>query len=87
MLASLVYLLGAVVTATCSVLLLRGFARSRSRLLLWSGLCFAGLTVSNGLLFVDLVLLPNDDSLYMWRLSTAAGAMLLLLYGLVFESE
>jgi hypothetical protein len=87
MLASLVYLLGAVVTATCSVLLLRGFARSRSRLLLWSGLCFAGLTVSNGLLFVDLVLLPDDHSLYMWRLSTAAGAMLLLLYGLVFESE
>lgn len=87
MLASLVYLLGAVVTAICSVLLLRGFARSRSRLLLWSGLCFAGLTVSNGLLFVDLVLLPDDPSLYMWRLSTAAAAMLLLLYGLVFESE
>lgn len=87
MLAILVYLLGAVVTATCSVLLLRGFARSRSRLLLWSGLCFAGLTVSNGLLFVDLVLLPDDHNLYMWRLSTAAAAMLLLLYGLVFESE
>jgi hypothetical protein len=87
MLASLVYLLGAVVTATCAILLLRGYARSRSRLLLWSGLCFAGLTVSNGLLFVDLVLLPADHSLYMWRLSTAAAAMALLLYGLVFESE
>ncbi len=43
--------------------------------------------MSNGLLFVDLVLLPADHSLYMWRLSTAAGAMLLLVYGLVFESE
>lgn len=87
MLASFVYLLGAVVTATCAILLLRGYARSRSRLLLWSGLCFAGLTVSNGLLFVDLVLLPADQSLYMWRLSTAAAAMMLLVYGLVFESE
>ena len=87
MLAKLVYLLGAIVTALGAILLLRGFARSRSRLLLWSGLCFAGLTVSNVLLFVDLVLLGDEQSLYMWRLSTAAGAMLLLVYGLVFESE
>lgn len=86
MLAGLVYLLGALVTAVCAVLLLRGYARSRSRLLLWSGLCFVGLTVSNGLLFVDLRMLPAHD-LYMWRLSTAAAAMLLLIYGLVFESE
>jgi hypothetical protein len=87
MLASLVYLLGAIVTAMCAILLLRGFARSRSRLLLWSGLCFAGLTVSNAILFIDLVLLPTELSLYMWRLGTAAAAMLLLVYGLVFESE
>lgn len=87
MLANFVYLLGTVVSATCAILLLRGFARSRSRLLLWSGFCFVGLTVSNGLLFVDLVLLPAEPSLYMWRLSTAAAAMLLLVYGLVFESE
>lgn len=87
MLASFVYLLGAIVTALCAILLLRGYVRSRSRLLLWSGLCFAGLTVSNGLLFVDLVLLPADHSLYMWRLSTAAASMMLLVYGLVFESE
>jgi hypothetical protein len=85
--ASLVYLVGALVTAVCAVLLLRGFARSRSRLLLWSGLCFVGLTVSNALLFVDLGLLGPDLSLYMWRLGTAAAAMLLLVYGLVFESE
>ncbi|MDY6945802.1 MAG: DUF5985 family protein [Pseudomonadota bacterium] len=85
--ASLVYLLGALVTAVCSVLLLRGYARSRSRLLLWSGLCFLGLTVSNALLFIDLGLLGPATSLYMWRLGTAAAAMLLLVYGLVFESE
>lgn len=84
--ASLVYLLGALVTALCAVLLLRGYARSRSRLLLWSGLCFAGLTISNALLFVDLHVFPQVN-LYMWRLATAASAMLLLVYGLVFESE
>lgn len=85
--ASLVYLVGALVTVVCAILLLRGFARSRSRLLLWSGLCFVGLTVSNALLFVDLGLLGPDRSIYMWRLGTAAAAMLLLVYGLVFESE
>lgn len=86
MLAELVYLVGALVTALCAVLLLRGYARSRSRLLLWSGLCFIGLTVSNALLFADLQIFPEVD-LYMWRLGTAAAAMLLLVYGLVFESE
>ena len=86
MLAGLVYLLGTLVTALCAVLLLRGYARSRSRLLLWSGLCFIGLTISNALLFVDLQVFPEVD-LYMWRLATAAAAMLLLVYGLVFESE
>lgn len=85
--ASLVYLLGALVTGTCAVLLLRGFARSRSRLLLWSGLCFIGLAVSNAILFVDLGLLGPETSLFIWRQGTSAASMLLLVYGLVFESE
>lgn len=85
--AILVYLLGTVVTLVCAVLLLRSYAKVRMPLLLWSGLCFALLTVSNGLLFVDLILLGPEASLYTWRLSTAAAAMVLLVYGLVFESE
>jgi hypothetical protein len=85
--AALVYLLGTLVTLLCAVLLLRAYAQARTPLLLWSGACFALLTGSNGLLFVDLVLLGPDASLYVWRLATAAAAMLLLLYGLIFESE
>lgn len=85
--ASLVYLLGTVVTLLCAILLLRAYHGVRMKLLLWSGLCFVGLTVSNALLCVDLILLPGTVSLYMARLGTAAGAMLLLIYGLVFESE
>jgi hypothetical protein len=45
-----------------------------------------GLAVSNLLIFVDLVLFP-DVNLYRVRLITAAAAMILLLYGLVWESE
>jgi len=85
--AEVVYALGALLTLVCSVLLLRGYQQGRQRLLLWSALCFAGLTISNVLLFVDLVILTTQVNLYQLRLGTAAFAMLLLLYGLVWESE
>lgn len=85
--ASFVYLLGTVVTLVCAVLLLRGYASVKRKLLLWSGLCFLGLTISNALLCIDLLVLSNDVNLYLWRLSTAAAAMTLLVYGLVLESE
>lgn len=81
-----VYLLGILTTLLCAFLLLRGYSRSRQRLLLWSGLCFAGLTVSNFLVFLDLVIIPQID-LYRWRLISAAIAMAFLLYGLIWESE
>jgi hypothetical protein len=84
--AASVYLIGVLTSLMCSVLLLRGFARGRKRLLLWSGLCFAGLALSNLLTFVDLVLVPNVD-LYRYRLATAAIAMGLLVYGLIWESD
>lgn len=85
--ASFVYLLGTIVTLVCAVLLLRGYAGSKRKLLLWSGLCFLGLTISNALLCIDLIFLPNQVNLYLWRLGTAAAAMTLLVYGLVIESE
>lgn len=84
--AAAVYILGALTSLLCAILLLRGFLRSRQKLLLWSSLCFFGLTISNALIFVDLVLLPNLD-LYFWRLLAAALAMLILVYGLVWEGE
>ena len=81
-----VYLLGVVVTLCCSVLLARAFTRVRKRLLLWSAICFLGLAISNLLVFIDLVILPEID-LYRWRLLTAAASMLILLYGLIWEGE
>jgi hypothetical protein len=81
-----VYLLGTVITLACAILLLRGYWRGRKKLLLWSSICFFGLSLSNFLLFIDLVLLPDVD-LYVWRLATAAVAMMFLLYGLIWEGE
>lgn len=70
----------------CAFLLLRAYACVKQRLLLWSGLCFVGLTISNAVLFIDLSLVPQI-SMYTWRLSIAAASMLLLLYGLILESD
>ncbi|HEV2206648.1 MAG TPA: DUF5985 family protein [Candidatus Acidoferrales bacterium] len=84
--APAVYVLGALTTLACGILLLRGYFRGGNKLLLWSAVCFLGLAVSNALVFADLVLLPNVD-LYFWRLLTAAVAMAALMYGLIWESE
>jgi hypothetical protein len=84
---AIVYILGTLTSLLCAALLFRGYFQSRMKLLLWSGLCFVGLTISNALLFIDLVLLPTSVDLYLLRLSTAAIAMLLLLYGLVWDSD
>ncbi|HUQ10671.1 MAG TPA: DUF5985 family protein [Steroidobacteraceae bacterium] len=86
MLQLTVNILGTLTVALCAMLLLRAYVRVRKRLLLWCGLCFAGLTLSNALLIVDLYVMP-DVNLYPQRLVVAAGAMLAMLYGLVFESE
>lgn len=81
-----VYIFGFLVTLACGVLLFRAYGTVRKRLLLWSAICFCGLALSNLLVFIDLVLLPNVD-LYLLRLLTAAIAMVLLLYGLIWEGH
>ena len=81
-----VYILGTLLALACGILLLRGYARGKHKLLLWSGLCFLGLALSNFLIFVDLILVPQYD-LSLLRLGAAAASMLLLLYGLIWEGE
>ncbi len=85
--ASAVYLLGMCVALACGVLLARGYRQSRQRLLLWSSICFLGLALSGGLLFLDLSVLPPQVDLHLLRRAVTAGSMLVLLYGLVWDSE
>jgi hypothetical protein len=80
------YVLCTLVSLICAVLLLRGYIRGRHRLLLWSGLCFSGLTFSNALVFVDLVMLPNVD-LYLVRETSTAFSVLILLFGMIWEGQ
>jgi Family of unknown function (DUF5985) len=87
MMAGAVYIVGTLVALACAVLLLRGYTRGQHKLLLWSSLCFFGLAISNFLVFVDIIVFPRQIDLYPLRLATAAVAMLLLLYGLIWEEE
>jgi hypothetical protein len=79
-----VYLLFAATALACGLLLLRGFRRSRVRLLLWCGLFFLALFAENMLLFIDLVLVPGID-LSSVRNSVALAGTFLLLYGLIWD--
>jgi hypothetical protein len=83
---SAIYILTCLTTLLCAVLLLRAYLRVRSRLLLWSGLCFLVLSLSHLLAFVDIWIVPQTD-LYTYRLASTAIAMSLLLYGLIWESQ
>jgi hypothetical protein len=88
--AEAVYLLCALTSAGCAVLLLRHYAEVRSRrrggLLLWSSVCFAGLALANMVLFVDLVLFPEVD-LSLLRAALGALSSLVLVVGLIWECE
>ncbi|HEX2832488.1 MAG TPA: DUF5985 family protein [Thermoanaerobaculia bacterium] len=82
----IVYVLCAATSALCAILLLRGYRRSRARLLFWSALCFLGLALNNILLIVDLRIVETVD-LSAWRLLPAVIGAGALIYGLVWESS
>jgi hypothetical protein len=81
-----VFLLCAATCLVCAILLFRGFARTHARLLFWSGLCFAGLTVDNLMLYADVYVFP-DVSLVIWRKLPGLVSLVLLLFGLIWESK
>jgi Family of unknown function (DUF5985) len=84
--AEVVYALCALTSAACAMLLLRAFVAGRVRLLLWTGVCFAGLFVNNLLLFLDLVVITGVD-LSWARSISALVAVGVLLYGLIWETR
>lgn len=84
--AKAVFLLCALTSVACALLLYRAFRASRSRLLLWSAMCFTGLAINNALLVLDRIVLPGVD-LSLWRQLPAFAGIALLLYGLVWDVE
>ena len=80
------YIMSALASIACTALLLRGFARSSSKLLFWSGLCFIGLSINNVLLVLDLLVIVDTD-LSVLRLGSSLAAVLVLLYAFIWEAE
>ena len=80
------YVVAVLSSGACAVLLLRGYLRRRVRLLMWSGICFIGLTMNNVALFVDLIVFPDLD-LRLARLIPALIGMTVLLYGFIWDSD
>ena len=67
-------------------MLARGYRQNRVRLLFWSALCFLGLFFDNVLLYVDVIMVPDVD-LAVWRKMPGLLALVLLLFGLIWESK
>ena len=84
MIAALIYALCALTSLACATLLLRGYRRTRARLLWWSGLCFVGLFLNNALLVLD-ARISHDLSIA--RTLPALAGVALLLYGMIWESD
>jgi hypothetical protein len=84
--ATIIYGLCSLLSLGIAWLLWRSHAKSRSRVLYWSALCFSGLTLNNILLVADKLLFPGQD-LSVLRLVIALASLSLLLYGLIYEDE
>jgi hypothetical protein len=81
-----VYILCLITSTVCTVLLLRAYFRSRTRLLLWTALSFVCLALNNLFLVADMVIFPDVD-LWLLRPLAALAAIGVLLYGFVWEAE
>ena len=82
-----VYGLCFLTSAACALLLGRSYLKSRARLLLWSALCFTFLALNNFLVVIDLVVLPNQVDLRLFRYAFAIAGILTLLYGFIMDRE
>jgi hydrogenase/urease accessory protein HupE len=80
-----VYILCALTSLGCTVLLTGRYRKTRVQLLFWSALAFLAFTITNVLLFVDLVLVPDVD-LVIVRNAVTLGGVLILLYGLIHNN-
>jgi hypothetical protein len=83
---SAVYLLCLATSAACAWLLGRSYARTGTRLLLWSSICFTFLAGNNLVLVLDLLVLPDVD-LRLGRLGLSLAAVTALIWGFVWEAE
>ena len=84
--AEVVFVLCALASLCCAVLLLRAWSQRRVELLLWSGLCFVGFAIGNAMLVVDKVLVPGTDLTLLRTVPVLLG-LCVLLYGMIWGTR
>lgn len=90
--AEVAYLLCALLSAGCALMLARAYWKTRTRFLIWCAGCFVLLAMNNGLLFVDKVIYPDDlltfagMSFSFWRNASAVSGLTLLVFGLIWDA-
>ncbi|MBX3197784.1 MAG: hypothetical protein KF850_29975 [Labilithrix sp.] len=83
----IVYVLCALTSLACAILLVRSYLANRSPLLLWSSVCFVGLFANNVLLVVDVVLTRDEIDLLLARDLTNLASVTALVFGLVWRAR
>jgi hypothetical protein len=81
-----IYVLCMAASVVCAVLLARTYGRTRSRLLLWTSLSFTLMALNNLLLVLDMLVFRRVD-LWPARAITFQAAMIVLLYGFIWEAD
>lgn len=81
-----VYILCLLTSAVCAYLLVRSYIETRTRLLLFSALCFVLLTFNNLFVVLDLFVITTFDLLPFRQLATLS-AVSVLLFGFIWETE
>ena len=84
--AAIVFILCALTSGACAFLLMRQFARSRHRFLLWSGICFVFFAINNLLLVLDRVVLLDID-LSLWRSFAMLCGACILIFGIIWDAN
>jgi hypothetical protein len=67
-------------------LLARNYAKTGTRLLMWSALCFGLLALNNVVVFLD-ALVIHDVDLALVRLGLSLAAVTVLLFGFIWDLE
>jgi len=81
-----VYILCALTSLLCAVMLIRAYRRHRIRLMLWLCICFIGMAGNNVILFFDLVVTGPELDLSIYRTAFGFGGLLVLVAGLIWET-
>jgi hypothetical protein len=81
-----VYILCALTSLACAILLVRGYLANKVPLLMWTALCFCALAVNNGMLLID-VLSAHEINLTLARKLPALLGIVLMLHGLIADSR